>query len=185
MKHFLLALTLILIGAGIVWSQTTVMPPPAGSTAILCTFNAVPPLPTTSNQPYFVQCDNQGRLITTATGGGGTTITPVQAQIFNKTVPVAANGTYVQLVPASQALRSLTIHNNNLVDPCYIEMSGAVAVGNTITTSIPSVGGQTAQAISIMLSPGGALSRYFYLPNNLVTGTCVGGSSDTIYVDWQ
>jgi len=111
-----------------------------------------------------------------------------QALTNNRSILIAVGNTYQQISPSGQNIKSLTIQNNNTItnDSCWIDVSGAVAVGNQVGTNV-TVGGATmtsAQA-SIFLAPGGSYGRYFpFVPSGPIVGTC-GSAGDSIYVDWQ
>jgi hypothetical protein len=80
-----------------------------------------------------------------------------------------------------------TVNLASALDSCWIEISGTVAVGNTLGTSvtIPGQSASTAQAVSIMLGSGAFYKRYSpHGPTGPITGTCT-TTGDSLYVDWQ
>jgi hypothetical protein len=80
-----------------------------------------------------------------------------------------------------------TVNLLSAYDNCWIEISGAVAVGNTLSTAvtIPGQTASTAQAVSILLGSGGTYARYApHGPTGPIVGTCT-TTGDSLYVDWQ
>lgn len=113
--------------------------------------------------------------------------TPSQLATSNQSISITAGNTYQAISPSGQSMKSLTIQNTNTSDNCFIEISGIVAVGNTLTTAVTITGkpASTAQHVSILLGPGQSYSRYApYIPTGPIVGTCA-VTGDSIYVDWQ
>jgi hypothetical protein len=112
-----------------------------------------------------------------------------QLATFNHTIAITLGDTYQAISSGTQAMRSLTIQNNNTTatDNCWIEISGIVTAGMTVASSITTAGqvATTAEKASILLTPGQFYQRYFpHIPTGPIVGTCV-TTGDSIYVDWQ
>lgn len=90
----------------------------------------------------------------------------------------AAFQTVLSAVTQTNQRRSLTIENNNASDNCWITF-GTLANGTKITAA------NAAKGTSILLIPGGSLTRYYpYVPNDEIEATCA-TTSDTLYIDTQ
>lgn len=70
MRKFGLALILAILGFAPAQAQNVSWPPPAGTIAFLCVYNAVAPTMTTGSAGY-AQCDVNGQIKTTGGGGVG------------------------------------------------------------------------------------------------------------------
>jgi hypothetical protein len=112
-----------------------------------------------------------------------------QAQIFSSDLPtingsvtIATGNTFQQVLAATtfavdQQRKSLTIHNNNTTDNCWIAFGAVNGVAITAANA--------TKAESILLLPGGSYQRYFpYVPSDAIIGTCA-SNSDTLYIDTQ
>lgn len=103
------------------------------------------------------------------------------AQTTNGSVVIATGNTFQMALAAvtqTNQRRSLTIENNNATDSCWITF-GALANGTKITAA------NASKANSILLIPGGSLTRYYpYVPNDEIEATCA-ANSDTLYIDTQ
>jgi hypothetical protein len=116
---------------------------------------------------------------------------PVDIPEANLSIKVATGNTYQAIVPAlpnppQQSRRSITIENNNATDICEIDVTGAVAIGDTTATA-HTIGGVSLTAIqaSIRLLPGGSWQRYYpFIPSNAIVGTC-DSTGDSLYVSGQ
>src|SRR6516225_1950238 len=111
------------------------------------------------------------------------------AQTFNRSVSITTGSTFQQLVPSGIAINSVTIQNNNTTttENCWIDVSGLVAAGNTLGTTVTSLNGSTTAAkASILLTSSSSYSRFtgHLLSSQGITGTCT-SSGDSIYVDTQ
>lgn len=69
-RKWILPAALLVLFSSLALAQVVTWPPPAGTQAILCVYNTVAPVMTTS-QVGFAQCDANGQLKTTGSGGGG------------------------------------------------------------------------------------------------------------------
>lgn len=69
-RKWILPAALLVLFSSLALAQVVTWPPPAGTQAILCVYNTVAPVMTTS-QVGFAQCDANGQLKTTGAGGGG------------------------------------------------------------------------------------------------------------------
>jgi hypothetical protein len=112
-----------------------------------------------------------------------------QFQTFNHTIGITLGDTYQAISSGTQAMRSLTIQNNNTTatDNCWIEISGIVTAGMTVASAVTTAGqvATTAEKASILLTPGQFYQRYFpHIPTGPIVGTCT-TTGDSIYVDWQ
>ena len=111
-----------------------------------------------------------------------------QLPTFNKSILITTGNTFQVISTAGQAMRSLTIQNNNAgADNCWIEVSGTVTAGMTTSSAvtIPGKPASTAAKVSILLGPGLTYSRYqVHSPTGPIVGTCA-TTGDSIYVDWQ
>ena len=97
------------------------------------------------------------------------------------------NTALMAAVAANPARIGLTIQNNQTSgDNCWVEVTGLVAAGNTLSTSVTTGNGTTtAQQASILLTPSSSYQRYFpYLPRGPIVVTCA-TAGDSIYVDTQ
>lgn len=103
---------------------------------------------------------------------------------LNKSVSIATGLTYQTIEGTNQSRRIVEIENNNATDNCYLEVTGAVASGNTTSTSVTVNGASiTSQKASILLLPGGAYTRYYpYVPSGPIVVTCA-NSGDSVYAD--
>lgn len=117
MKKLCAALFGLLL-AGAAQAQSVSWPPPAGSIAFLCVYNASPPSLTTTNVA-FAQCDASGNLRV----AGTVTTTPSGTQNVNLT----------QILSAAPSL----------TNPLWVfPATGATfPVSGTVTTTTPSTGG--------------------------------------------
>jgi hypothetical protein len=105
----------------------------------------------------------------------------------NFSVTITTGNTFQTLRPLNQNYNSLTIQNNQTSgDNCWVEVTGLVAAGNTLSTSVTTGNGTTtAQQASILLTPSSSYQRYFpYLPRGPIVVTCA-TTGDSIYVDTQ
>lgn len=108
MRKLGLALALCL-GLAPAQAQVVTMPPPAGTQAILCVYNASPPTLSTGNVG-FIQCDSSGKLITSGGGSGGAITFPVlsttssSALAANTVINSAASALYSFNVSADSTL---------------------------------------------------------------------------------
>lgn len=110
-----------------------------------------------------------------------------QAPTFNQSITVTTGNTFQVISSGTQAMRSLTIQNNNAMDNCWIEVSGLVTAGMTTASAVTITGkpASTAAKVSILLPPGVSYGRYQVLaPAGPIVGTCA-TTGDSIYVDWQ
>jgi hypothetical protein len=111
-----------------------------------------------------------------------------QLPTFNQSIAITAANTFQLISSGTQAMRSLTIQNNNTnTDSCWIEVSGLVTAGMTTASAvtIPGKPASTAAKVSILLPPGISYGRYqVHAPTGPIVGTCV-AAGDTLYVDWQ
>jgi hypothetical protein len=106
---------------------------------------------------------------------------------LNRSVSITTGGTFQQIVPAGVGINSVVIQNNNTTtDNCWIELTGIVIAGNTLSTTISSLGGITAAKATILLQPGVSYSRFTgHMPSVTgLVGTCT-SSGDSLYVDTQ
>jgi hypothetical protein len=106
----------------------------------------------------------------------------------NRSVSIATGSTYQQIVPIGITVNSLTIQNNNTTstENCWIELTGNVTNGMTLSSTISALGGITAGKASILLAPGSSYSRFtgHLLWTSGVVATCV-TAGDSLYVDSQ
>lgn len=139
----------------------------------------------------------------------GAMLAPATAQVNFNTVNAssiaAAANTFQLLLAAGTPQRSITIQNNNgadtntnggSADVCRFEITGAVAVGDTLTTAktIPNPSGGTAISttagkISFALVPYGSYGRYAItlqagIPHGPVVFSCP-TIGDSAYADSQ
>ena len=110
-------------------------------------------------------------------------------------VAIVTGGTYQTIFSINARTQSATIVNNNNTvtntnsggsDLCWIDVTGCVQTGDTLTTS-RTCNGITLEAAqrSIPLVPGGSYGRYYpYIPLGPTVGTCQ-TSGDTVYADSQ
>jgi hypothetical protein len=115
----------------------------------------------------------------------GDSATTLVSQNFS--VTITTGNTFQTLRPLNQNYNSLTIQNNQTSgDNCWVEVTGLVASGNTLSTSVTTGNGTTtAQQASILLTPSSSYQRYFpYLPRGPIVVTCA-TTGDSIYVDTQ
>jgi hypothetical protein len=103
---------------------------------------------------------------------------------LNKSVSITTGNTYQQIEGTNTARRVLEVENNNASDNCYLEVTGAVAVGNTTSTNVTVNGATiTSAKASILLLPGGSYNRYYpYVPSGPIVVTCASGG-DSVYAD--
>lgn len=130
-------------------------------------------------------------------------LAPAHAQVnfntLNSSTIITLGGTFQLLLAAGIPERSVTIQNNNATDTntnsggsdiCRVEISGAVAVGDTLTTAKTINGvSTTAGKISIALGPLGSFGRYAVtlqagIPHGPVVVTCQ-TTGDSVYADSQ
>lgn len=102
MNRFGLALFLALLGLAPAQSQQVDWPPPAGSIAFLCVYNASPPSITTGKAAY-TQCDSSGNLRIT-----GTVTTSLAGSTSNATSGVATSATNVPTVAYNYGFNGTT-----------------------------------------------------------------------------
>jgi hypothetical protein len=101
---------------------------------------------------------------------------------INGSVTIVTGNTFQQVLAATtftvdQQRKSLTIHNNNTSDNCWIAFGAVNGVAITAANA--------TKAESILLLPGGSYQRYFpYVPSDAIIGTCA-SNSDTMYIDTQ
>lgn len=181
MKKLLLAL--LALAAAVTWgvAQNVTMPPPAGTTAILCAFNSSPATITSANVG-FVNCDANGNVKTVGSGTPSGTqdvnIKQVQGAVPSATNQLwvspatastpwaisAASGSVASGAVASGAFASGSLAAGSMVD--YITTRGTVAagtaaanstlVGGVYTSTAPTL--TTTQQAALQLSArGGAL----------------------------
>jgi hypothetical protein len=110
-----------------------------------------------------------------------------QLPTFNNSVTVATVNTFQAISLPGQPMRSLTIQNNNAGGNVWLEVSGLVTTGMTLSSAVTVTGqpASTAAKVSMLLMPGQSYCRY---APNLPTGPIVGTSdtaANSIYVDWQ
>jgi hypothetical protein len=121
-----------------------------------------------------------------------------QLPATNQSIVMTAANTFQAITVTGQAMRSLTIENNNSpqnntppaadTGNCWIELTGLVMPGMTLASMVTPPGRTaiTAKQASILLIPS-EFYRRVTLPLN-VTGPIVGAcdtAGDSIYVDWQ
>ena len=117
-------------------------------------------------------------------------VTHAQAQSamahVNKSVSITTGNTYQQIEGINQSRRVVEIQNNNATDSCFLEVTGAVASGNTTATNVTVNGVSiTSQKASILLLPGGAYNRYYpYVPSGPIVVTCA-STGDSVYADLE
>jgi hypothetical protein len=111
-----------------------------------------------------------------------------QLPTSNQSILITTGNTFQAISSGTQAMRSLTIQNNNTgTDNCWIEVSGLVTAGMTTATAVTISGkpASTAAKVSILLGPGVSYGRYeVHAPTGPIVGTCT-TTGDSIYVDWQ
>jgi hypothetical protein len=97
---------------------------------------------------------------------------------INYSATIVTGNTFQQILPV-QNRWSLTIQNNNTsADNCWVTFG-------TTAAQVPITAVNATKAISIVLGPGQALTRYFpYVPSDAIIATCA-TTSDTLYVDIQ
>lgn len=121
MRKLITAFALLFGLASAASAQSVDMPPPAGTIAILCAYNSVPPVMLAGKVGY-AQCDAAGNLLTSGGGSGGTASqvqgnvasgaadvgNPVKVGgVFNTTPPTFTNGQRGDLqISANGSLRS-------------------------------------------------------------------------------
>jgi hypothetical protein len=132
----------------------------------------------------------------TLTGGTGTAATftsTVAAGVITSPLTLVNHGNYSAPTPSPTpatgggCTTAPTVNVVQAFDNCWIEISGAVAVGNTLGTAvtIPGQTASTAQAVSIVLGSGLTYARYApHGPTGPIVGTCT-TTGDSLYVDWQ
>jgi len=109
----------------------------------------------------------------------------IVSQNFSATI--TTGNTFQTLRPLTQTYNSLTIQNNlTSADNCWVEVTGLVAAGNTLSTTVVTGNATvTSQQASILLTPGSSYQRYYpYLPRGPIVVTCA-TTGDSIYVDIQ
>lgn len=132
----------------------------------------------------------------TVVGGTGTAATftsTVAAGVLTSPLTLVNHGNYtaapISPAPATGGgcTTAPTVNLVSATDVCWIEISGTVAVGNTLSTAktIPGQTASTAQGVSIILNSGQFYKRYSpHGPTGPIVGTCT-TTGDEIYVDWQ
>jgi type II secretory pathway pseudopilin PulG len=112
-----------------------------------------------------------------------------QLESTNQSVVITFAHVFQEITITHQAMRSLTIQNNNPAPTanCWIEISGLVTKGETLSTLVHPKDRfpMPAEKASILLGPGQSYGRFFpHLPLGPIVGTCA-KAGDSIYVDWQ
>jgi hypothetical protein len=111
-----------------------------------------------------------------------------QFPTFNQSILITTGNTFQTISSGTQAMRSLTIQNNNTnTDNCWIEVSGIVTAGMTTSSAVTITGkpASTAAKVSMVLGPGVSYGRYqVHAPTGPIVGTCA-TTGDSLYVDWQ
>jgi hypothetical protein len=132
----------------------------------------------------------------TVVGGSGTAATftsTVAGGVLTSPLTLVNHGNYTAPAPSPTPATGggcTTAPTVNLVqatDNCWIEISGTVVAGNTLSTAvtIPGQSASTAQAVSIVLGSTQAYARYApHGPTGPIVGTCT-TTGDSLYVDWQ
>lgn len=132
----------------------------------------------------------------TVVGGTGTAATftsTVAAGVLTSPLTLVSKGNYtappISPAPATGGgcTTAPTVNLVSALDACWIEISGAVAVGNTLSTAvtIPGQTASTAQAVSILINSSQHYDRYSpHGPTGPIVGTCT-TTGDSLYVDWQ
>jgi hypothetical protein len=103
----------------------------------------------------------------------GSALAQIIAPTINGSVTIVTGNTFQTVLAAvgspPAARRSLTIENNNSTDSCWIFIGSSAAT----------------KAASILLTSGGAYTRYYpYVPSDAIQATCT-TTSDTLYIDTQ
>lgn len=116
-------------------------------------------------------------------------VAPFQSIPTNGSVLIGTPSTY-QTIPLPNNHATVTVENNNAdtTTQCWIEISGRVAAGNTLASTVSTANQSSIPAAnaSIYLAPGGgSYGRYTFTPQGPVVGTCNGTSGKSIYVDSQ
>lgn len=110
-------------------AQQVSMPPPAGTIAILCAYNAVLPSVTTG-QVAYAQCDSNGRLITSAGGGGASTVSIIpSADTTGAITSVVTGAAANNLVLKASAGNLYSVYATNLTST-----AGFLAILNSTTS---------------------------------------------------
>jgi hypothetical protein len=132
----------------------------------------------------------------TVVGGTGTAATftsTVAAGVLTSPLTLVSRGNYTAapLSPAPATgggcTTAPTVNLASALDACWLEISGTVAVGNTLSTAvtIPGQTASTAQAVSILLNSSREYIRYSpHGPTGPIVATCT-TTGDSLYVDWQ
>jgi hypothetical protein len=132
----------------------------------------------------------------TLVGGTGTAATftsTVASGVLTSPLTLVNHGNYSAPTPSPTpatgggCTTAPTVNVVQAFDNCWIEISGTVAVGNTLSTAItiPGQSASTAQAVSIVLGSGLTYARYApHGPTGPIVGTCT-STGDSLYVDWQ
>lgn len=132
----------------------------------------------------------------TVVGGTGTAATftgTVASGAISGVLTLVNHGNYSAPAPSPTSATGggcTTAPTVNLVqafDNCWIEISGAVVAGNTLSTAvtIPGQSASTAAAVSIVMGSGLTYARYSpHGPTGPIVGTCT-TTGDSLYVDWQ
>lgn len=127
---------------------------------------------------------------------------PLDVTALNRSAIILAGGTFQSIYSAAPqnatTLRAITVENNNNSvvntngggsDICWVEFSGAVLAGDTLTTTKTTVNApalsSTAGKISIALSQYGAYGRYVtFIPRGPVMATCQ-TTGDSLYIETE
>jgi hypothetical protein len=115
---------------------------------------------------------------------GGLALAQSAITVENHSQKIVTGNTYQAVLVADPSRVSLTIQNNNTnTDNCWVDDTATVAVGNTASTNVTTLGGTlTAAQASILLAPGQSYTRYYpHLPNGAIVATCA-GTGDSLFV---
>lgn len=139
----------VLAACAIVWAQSVDMPPPAGTTVMLCTYQSSTQS-LTAGKAAFLQCDSSGAIRVSPVGTGNVNIVAVAGSTLVNTVPVgsiatnsiigAASITQVQSAVGTNAtLIAATPGNIYSIDICN-SSNVALYVKLYDTTTTPTIG---------------------------------------------
>lgn len=165
MKKIGLALCLSLLGLAPAQSQQTTWPPPAGTIAFLCVYNASPATITTAF-PAFAQCDSSGNLRVTGT----LTVTPSGTQAVSIASGQVASGAYASGAFASGSVASGAYASGSLASGAMVDLvalSAPVAPA-TATATKSALGGCQATSAAINPTTGQQAALDCDLNNNLL-----------------
>lgn len=135
MKRLGLALLSILC-LGVVLAQAQQIPPP-GNTGIACAYNASTPTVTTGNYG-LVQCDANGRLITTPSGAAPASATPTFTNVAS-----AAADTPLLAANTSRKANSTIVNDSTAILYIKLALNGSSATSYYVAvdgkTTVPGI----------------------------------------------